>query len=162
MSAAGNGSRLLRESPLGDSLDESQIAALANRATRVVLPQSTIVFTEGAPANALRVICSGSVALEMQVPPRGSVRILTLGPGDVLGWSALVGDGHMSATAITLEDVELLAIPAGSLQQLCEEDAEFGRAMMRHVAQSLARRLRETRLQLLDLFAETEPGKAVS
>jgi CRP/FNR family cyclic AMP-dependent transcriptional regulator len=153
---------LLTASPLGRSLNAPQITQLCDYATSETLRSCTTVFVEGDTADALRVISSGSVALDMHVPPRGSVRILTLGPGDVLGWSALVGDGHMSATATVLQEAKLIRIPAVKLLQLCDADAEFGRAVMHHVAKTLARRLQETRLQLLDLFADAQTGKATS
>jgi len=162
MDAPDSALHLLATSPLGKSLDDSQVKQLAGCATFESLSASTTLFTEGDTADSLRVIASGSVALDMHVPPRGSVRILTLGPGDVLGWSAIVGDGHMSATATVLQDAELIRLAATNLIQLCDEDASFGRAVLHHVAQTLARRLQETRLQLLDLFADAKSGKAAS
>ncbi len=162
MDASDSVRKLLAASPLGKALNDSQIDRLASCATLESLPASTTLFAEGAAAETLRIVSSGSVALDMHVPPRGSVRILTLGPGDVLGWSALAGDGHMSATATVLQEAGLIRIPARELLQLCEEDAGFGRTVMHHVAQTLARRLQETRLQLLDLFADAQTGKAAS
>jgi len=100
-------------------------------------------------------IIDGRVALEMHVPTRGSVRIATLGPRDILGWSALVGDGHMSATAVALENTQLLEFPASDLHNAGKDDPSLGRSLMTHVAQSIASRLKQTRLQLLDLFADT-------
>lgn len=161
-SATDSTHKLLAASPLGRSLDASQITQLCRYATSETVPSCTTVFVEGDTADALRIISSGSVALDMHVPPRGSVRILTLGPGDVLGWSALVGDGHMSASATVLQEVKLIRIPAKELLQLCRDDAGFGRAVMYQVAQTLARRLQETRLQLLDLFSDPQTGKAAS
>jgi len=160
MKPADSVRQLLADSPLGKSLDDAQISQLADCAIVTTLPRSTTVFVEGSSADALRIICSGSIALDMHVPPRGSVRILTLGPDDVLGWSALVGDGHMSATATVLEEARLIVLPADVLMQFCDRDANFGQAVMHHVARTLARRLRETRLQLLDLFANGEIGKS--
>jgi len=148
----------LRESSLGETLRDEHVTALASSATHVIVPAGTVLFAEGDPADALRLLCSGCVALDMSVPVRGSVRIMTLGPRDVLGWSALVGDGHMSATAVVLQDAAILEIPSDILKTLCEDDAELGRAIMQRMAQALARRLRETRLQLLDLFSDTHPN----
>ncbi len=147
----------LRSSILGESLTATQVNLLAECAECASASTGAILFAEGDPASALRIVCSGRVALDMHVPSRGTVRILTLGPRDLLGWSTLVGDGSMSATAIVVEDAELLEFQADSLQALCEGNAELGRTVMLQVARALAQRLSQTRLQLLDLFAETEP-----
>lgn len=147
----------LRDSTLGQALDEGHQKQLVEHAVMSTSAAGAVVFTEGDPANVMRIVCSGCVALDMHVPSRGSVRILTLGPRDLLGWSALIGDGSMSATATVLEDAEFLEFSADSLQRLCAADAELGRTLHYQVARALARRLSQTRLQLLDLFAETEP-----
>lgn len=116
-----------------------------------------IVFREGSRAAELFLIEQGHIALEMAVPGRGSCRILTLGPGDVLGWSALLGDGTMTATAIAVDAARLLVAPADQLRKLCEGDHELGYHVMRRMAHALARRLVATRLQLLDLFSQEPP-----
>jgi CRP-like cAMP-binding protein len=92
------------------------------------------------------------VALEMNVPGRGRERILSLGPGDVLGWSPLLGGEAMSATATALQDSVLYTATASELRALCEADHELGYYVLREVACSLGKRLLATRLQMLDLF----------
>jgi CRP-like cAMP-binding protein len=95
---------------------------------------------------------SGHVALDMHVPGRGPVRILTVGEGELLGWSALLQDGPMTCAATALESTRLIAIPGAGLAALCEANQEIGYRVMRQMARALAQRLVATRLQLLDLF----------
>lgn len=157
----------LQHSTLGVVLDDSHLEQLAQIITPIHEPAGAILFKEGAAADALWVVCSGSVALDIQVPGRGSVRVLTLGPRDMLGWSALVGDGSMTTTATVTEDAQLLRLPALKLKELCIADHTLGYAVMGNIARALANRLRGTRLQLLDLYAETEsaqgqPGEIAS
>jgi CRP-like cAMP-binding protein len=90
----------------------------------------------------------------MSVPARGRVAVLSLGPGDVLAWSALLGGGRMTATARAVGPVTTLAFDAAALLALCESDHEVGYHLMRHLSAALSRRLVATRLQLLDLFAD--------
>ena len=47
------------------------------------------VFREGDRDSVLYVVEAGRVAIEMAVPGRGRVTILTVGPGEVFGWSSL-------------------------------------------------------------------------
>ena len=117
----------------------------------------TILFREGALSDSLFLIIHGNVALDMHMPQRGQVRILTVGSGEVLAWSALLTDQRMTATATVLEEATLVSIPGNTLRALCDADPDVGYAVMKRMSQALAHRLLATRLQLLDLFRETQP-----
>ncbi len=116
-----------------------------------------ILFQEGAVCESLYLIVSGSVAIDMYVPRRGQIRILTVGPGEILAWSALWNDQHMTARATVLDAATLIAIHGRRLQELCDADLDVGYGIMRRMAVALSRRLLAARLQLLDLFSETQP-----
>jgi len=152
----------IRRSSLGTGLDDADLSALAAIAAPASHSAGDVVFAEGSEADTVSIVCSGSVALDMHVPLRGSVRILTLGVGDLLGWSSIAGDGAMTSTATALEDTDVLNFPIASLRRLCDSDHTLGYAVLNLVARSLAKRLRGTRLQMLDLFSETEPTRAPS
>ena len=93
----------------------------------------------------------------MCVPARGCVRLLTVGAGELLAWSALLGRGEMTATATADEDTQVIAIPAPKLLDICESYPEVGYHLMRRLAHALSRRLLATRLQMLDLFSIEPP-----
>jgi CRP/FNR family cyclic AMP-dependent transcriptional regulator len=137
-----------------EALPESMLARIAALAELLGFPAETLLFREGAQNDKLMIITVGRVALAMQVQGRGEVRIMTLGPGDIVAWSALLGGGRMTTSAVALEDTQVVAIRASDLLPLCQSDPAFGYHLMRQVAQVLANRLVATRLQLLDLFAE--------
>jgi CRP-like cAMP-binding protein len=130
---------------------QAKLAKLAER--RAFLPDE-VVFREGSPHEHLLILVSGRLVLEMYVPGRGNVHILTLGPGDLVAWSTAVGNGHMTASGRALEATEVLAIQARDLLAECEADPALGYSVMRQVALALANRLVATRLQLLDVFAD--------
>jgi CRP-like cAMP-binding protein len=122
------------------------------------LPAGTVVFREGSANDNLYLVRSGRLALEMNVPGRGAVQILTVGPGEMAGWSSLLGEGKMTAGVSALEETEVVVAPAAQLRQLCEINHDFGFHLMRQMALALSKRLVATRLQLLDLFADTPPA----
>ncbi|HTI51384.1 MAG TPA: cyclic nucleotide-binding domain-containing protein [Planctomycetaceae bacterium] len=132
----------------------SQVAALAEHAS---FPAGAVIFHEGDEHEAIQFVLEGRVALEMSVPARGRIRLLTLSPGDLLGWSPLVGNREMTATAVALEDVRLLKISGSALLALCDRNHDIGFAVMQRLAGALARRLSATRLQLLDLYSHSAP-----
>ncbi|MBX9787300.1 MAG: cyclic nucleotide-binding domain-containing protein [Pirellulales bacterium] len=143
-----------------ENLSPAGVERLAAIASERAYPAGTVVFREGRQNEDLMFICSGGIALDMRVPRRGEVRIQSLGPGDLLAWSALLGQRKMTATATALEATRVFAIPASAFQQLCQADPELGYQLMHAAARALANRLVCTRLQLLDLFAETMPAKS--
>lgn len=119
-----------------------------------------VLYQEGEISRTLHVVSSGRVALDMCMPRQGCTRILTVGPGELLGWSALLNDGTMTVRATAVEPTILVALPARELQQLCDDDHDVGYVILRQVAVALSRRLLATRLQMLDMFGETQPVAA--
>jgi CRP-like cAMP-binding protein len=114
-----------------------------------------VIFEEGTVNPWLYLIVEGEVALEMCIPARGCTRILTLGPGDLLAWSSVVGEGRMTASAHALTDVRMLIASAPAILDLCAADHTFGFEFFQGVAAALSKRLVATRLQLLDLYGDS-------
>jgi CRP-like cAMP-binding protein len=70
----------------------------------------------------------------------------------LLGWTTILGGGRLTATARCQEATRAIELPGPELIALCEADPVVGYQLMKCVAQTLARRLTATRLQLLDLY----------
>lgn len=147
---------LLSDLYFARGLPPRTLAALAAMAGLQTIPARTVLFREGAPCPDLFLVQAGHFSLDMNVPGRGHVTILTVGPGELLGWSALLGEGSMTAAATALEESRVITLPGAMLRTLCQTDHEFGFGLMRHTAVALSKRLLATRLQLLDLFAPVD------
>jgi CRP/FNR family cyclic AMP-dependent transcriptional regulator len=117
------------------------------------------LFQEGARHDEIYFVTAGRVRLEMFVPGRGRQPLMTVGPGDVVGWSPLFAGHTMTATAVALEHVQTLAVNGQALAGLCESNHEAGYHLMRQLVIVLSNRLLATRLQLLDLFHEHQPHR---
>lgn len=143
---------LLGQVRFSANLPPKSLEKLAAMARQVDVAAQAIIFREGEQHHDFHLLAEGHVALEMRVPGRDNVRLLTVGPGDVLAWSALLGDGQMTATATAIEPTRLVSLAAPALQAACASDHELGFAMMQALARALSSRLLATRLQLLDLF----------
>lgn len=115
------------------------------------------LFTEGSRNSDFHIVVDGSVRLDMLVPVRGRVPILTAGTGDILAWSALLGTSVMTATAVAMTPVKTVTLRGSELRILCEAEPELGYYVMQQLASAVSKRLVATRLQLLDLFAQHEP-----
>ena len=105
------------------------------------------------PADEFFVIRRGAVAVETEVPGRGAVTLETLGPGEILGWSWLVPPYRSAFGARALDAVHVIALDGACLRGKCERDPALGFDLLKVVATVFVRRLEETRMRLLDLYA---------
>lgn len=115
----------------------------------------TEILREGEPMLHLGIVLTGRVALRLRVPERGPTTILTVEPGDVVGWSAVVPPHRASDTAVALLPTVLLLLDAAALRAELAADAELAAPVYLSLLEALERRLTGTRLQLLDLFTMT-------
>lgn len=151
---------VLKKLRFSADLSQATVAKLAGLITERDATPGTVIFEENADHPWIYLIVEGQVALEMCVPARGCMRILTLGPGDLLAWSTILGGSRMTAGAHALTNVRLLAAPARGLLDLCASDHGFGYEFYRGVAAAISKRLVATRLQLLDLYGDPSPAAA--
>ncbi len=114
------------------------------------------LFREGEEAREFGVVRRGRVALRTLVPERGMVTILTVEPGDIIGWSSLVPPYRWTSTAEALEPVEVLTFEGAALRGVLRSDCNFASVVYPRLLQAVTRRLIGTRMQLLDLFASTD------
>jgi CRP/FNR family cyclic AMP-dependent transcriptional regulator len=129
-------------------------ARLAAAATLRDIPPDTILLREGDDTGIFAIITRGRVALRMRVPERGPVTILTVEPGDVVGWSSMVPPHRSTSTAVTVEDSRLLVFEARQLRALLESDLALAATLYPRLLEAIGRRLSATRQQLLDLYAQ--------
>jgi len=154
----------LQASAFGMDLPPGVVQQLAAAARWKHCSSGAILFREGDLNRSFYIVQSGSIALDMCPPARGCKRLLTLGPGELVAWSALLAEGKMTATATSVEDTELLEFSGADVQRLCESDPVFGYHLMQRLSRALSKRLVATRLQLLDLFhlEAATPGAMIS
>lgn len=134
------------------SLDAAALHELASVGQFTQFAAGAVLFHEGQQHDQIYFICEGSVKLDMVTAACGRQTILSVGSGELLAWSALIGDRIMSATAIVAEELAAVRFDAAELGKLLEANPSLGFQLMRVVAQSLSKRLLATRLQLLDLY----------
>jgi CRP-like cAMP-binding protein len=148
----------LRETGFLQGVDEEYLAQIAAIAKCVDFPVGKVIFREGETASQIYFVVSGSVSLEICAPGVGCKRILTVRDGDLLGWSPVLEQSRVTATARTLSPTRAVEINAGQILTLCEHNPRFGYIFMRRAALALAKRLSATRLQLLDVYGSEMPS----
>jgi CRP/FNR family cyclic AMP-dependent transcriptional regulator len=150
----------LSASWFGAGLSPEAIARLAGIAQIRDVAPGTTIHREGQVSEVLGIVLAGRVALRMLVPERGMVTILTVEPGDIVGWSAVVPPHRSTSDGIAIEPVRLLELPGERLRALLRADHALAASVYPRILQAVARRLAATRFQLLDLFAREAWGRS--
>jgi CRP-like cAMP-binding protein len=141
---------LLRKQPFVKGLKDHEVEMLGALAKEVRFPAERILFGEGELGTDFYLILSGLVSLEI-APPSGVCRVDTLGAGDEMGWSSVIGEDTVFQGRV-LQDLHALAFDAAALRALCDEDTAFGYRLMRRVLGVVADRLQATRLLVMDSY----------
>jgi CRP-like cAMP-binding protein len=146
---------LLGQQPFLQGLAPATLETLADCATTRTFEADDFVFRLGESAEAFYIVLYGRVAIEAFSAERGAVTILTLGEGDVLGWSWLVPPYRWHFDAHVLDATRVIAFDARCLREELEKDHDLGYEIMKRFADVMTRRLEATRMQLLDVYAGT-------
>jgi CRP-like cAMP-binding protein len=147
---------LLREAPFTAGLGGSERRRLASFARSLSIPTDEVLFREAEPTPYLAIVMSGRIALRMRLPGRASMTVMTVEPGDVVGWSAVLAPYRATSTAVAVEQSDVIALDAAQLRLALESDEDLAAALYPRILRTVARRLEGTRLQLLDLFGQPE------
>jgi CRP/FNR family transcriptional regulator, cyclic AMP receptor protein len=143
----------LRRVPLFTGLTESQLEILASGTVRRNYPKGRTIVAEGEPSQSLYILLSGRAKVQRSDSEGKEVILAVLMSGEFFGEMSLIDDAPRSASVITLESCDFLAINKENFKAMLSQNAELGLAVMR----GLVKRLREAdkkieTLALLDVY----------
>lgn len=143
---------LLSELPLFAGLDAEHTRLIAGCTRNCHFEPGQYLFHEGDPANEFFLIRQGRVALDVAAPGQPPIVFSTLEEGEVVGASWLVPPYRWMSDARATAPTRALGIDAACLRRKCEEDHDFGYAMMKRFLPVFVQRLHATRLQMFDVY----------
>ena len=108
-------------------------------------PAGALLFREGDNSTSIFVLVSGEVSLEVSMRERSPTAIYVAGPGELLGWSPILGRHAMTATAKVTTPSRLAVLEVARLNELIEQDPQFGVAFLKQLALIVSDRLSATR-----------------
>jgi CRP/FNR family cyclic AMP-dependent transcriptional regulator len=144
--------RILAAHPFFSGMEERYLQLLVGCASNVRFEAGQFIFRAEEEANQFYLIRQGKVALEAFAPERGPIVILTLGEGEVLGWSWLFPPHRWKFDAQVVEFTRAIALDGACLRRKSEENHDLGYEFMKRFSQLMARALLATRLQLLNVY----------
>jgi CRP/FNR family cyclic AMP-dependent transcriptional regulator len=100
-------------------------------------PTSAVIFEEGSIGDEMYLIHTGSVALTTQRNENGPVTLAVLKPGDFFGEMALVDDSPRSASAVALEDTQLITLDREKFLFTVQQQPQFALSVMHTLCQRL-------------------------
>jgi CRP-like cAMP-binding protein len=143
---------LLGETWFGGRLAPGPRARLASLGQVVDIPEGSVVVQEGMPCQTLGLVISGRIALRLALPGGQDRTILTVDPGDVYGWSAVMPPAIATSTGIAVAPSRAILFDGNELRTALAIDCELAAAVYQRLLESVVRRLTATRMQLLDLY----------
>jgi len=146
---------LLKEAAFFQDFDDATLNLIVPHVTARTFEAGQYILHDGECADTFYLLRHGTVAIELAAPPRGRLVLQTLTEGDLLGWSWLVPPYRWSFDARAVSLVRCLGLDARRLRTLCEQDHDFGYALLQRYVRVMAARLTAARLQMLDLYAPT-------
>jgi CRP/FNR family transcriptional regulator/CRP/FNR family cyclic AMP-dependent transcriptional regulator len=148
-----NEQELLRTIPIFSELGEEEFARLARVATRRRYPKDTVVFFENEQGDSLFMILEGRVKVTILGDDGREIILSVLGPGDFFGEMSLLDNEPRSATAIAMEDSELLSILRADFQGVIAGDTSTILALVKSLTGRLRRANHQiSTLALLDVY----------
>ncbi len=143
----------LRRVPLLATLSEAQLDQLAAASVRRSYPKGRTIVAEGEPSQSLYILLSGRAKVQRSDSEGKEVILAVIGSGEFFGEMSLIDDEPRSASVITLEHCDFMAINKDSFKAMLIQSPDVCMKIMK----GLVRRLREAdkkieTLALLDVY----------
>ena len=143
---------LLRTVPIFAELSEEDVVSLARLTTRRRCPKETVVFFENEEGDSFFMILEGRIKVTILGDDGREIILSILGPGDFFGEMALLDNEPRSATAIAVEETELLSLQRADFQGVAAKRSITG-ALVKVLTARLRRANHQiSTLALLDVY----------
>ena len=138
-----------------DGLADGEVQALLSIARRRRFARGEVVFHQHDPADTLHLVDKGRFAVRVATPLGDSAILAVLGPGDMFGELALLGDAdaRRSATVAALEPAETRSVHRLDFDRLRSEHPESASVLI-SILSGQVRRLSRHLLEALYVPAD--------
>lgn len=147
---------LLRRFPFFADFSHDELKQLAMLGEEQQFYPEQLLFIEGEHASQFYFLVKGEVDVTLTLGDQEMVftPLSTIPAGELLGWSALIEPRMYTSSAQALKPCRVIAFDGVKLERLAAANPHFCSILMKKVAQTISRRLKDTRTQLLSLVAQ--------
>lgn len=114
------------------------------------VPSGTVLYSEGKKDNFLSFLVSGKIRILKTDADNVHKEIAVIRSGASLGEMSIIDDFPHSASALTIEDSEIIILTKPNLELICEKIPQLGNKLLWRIAWQLSVRLRQTSGVLVD------------
>ena len=141
--------KVLAEHVFFQGMEKRHLQILAAAACQVQFAKGEEFFREGDEANYFYLLLSGKVALFMPSYHTEPLEILTLGAGEILGWSWLFSPYRWKLTAVAQEVTRAISLDGKFVREKCEDEHDLGYELMKRFAHVIDSRVEALSLHLV-------------
>ena len=143
---------IIAEQPFFNGIEPVYIKLFAGCASNKSFKEGKFLLKEGGESSHLFIIKEGRVSIDVFGGNKGAIKIQTLGAGDLVGWSWLIPPYESQFDAVAVTATHVIAFDGKCLRNKCKNDYKFGYEMLTRIIGVVIDRLKNTRLQLIDIY----------
>jgi SulP family sulfate permease len=145
--ASGATELTLGEVPLLRDFSADQVASLRSSLEPVAWPAGHVIFRSGDLGSTLYLVTRGRASVHI-VQGGGDIRLVTFGPGAVIGELALLDRGPRSATVTVDEELAGFALGEAAFDALCQQQPDIAIKLLAALGHELSVRIRYANLTI--------------
>jgi CRP/FNR family cyclic AMP-dependent transcriptional regulator len=144
---------LLRTVPIFAELSDGDFESLGQLATRRHFPKDAVIFFENDEGDSFFMILEGRIKVTILGDDGREVILSMLAAGDFFGEMALLDDEPRSATAIAVEETDLLSLQRSDFEGVVATKTSISAALIKVLSARLRRANHQiSTLALLDVY----------
>jgi CRP/FNR family transcriptional regulator, polysaccharide utilization system transcription regulator len=160
-----------------DALATTELSAVNDAKRCVMFSKGDVLYSEGQYASSLHCIHSGHVKVSRLGPDGKELVLRFAGPGDVLGYAALISGQAYTTHAVAVEAARVCAIPREHVSRIVRDNPTFAlrlmemisheledaeRSIIRLAQKSVKERVAEALLVLRETFGTKTDGETIN
>jgi CRP/FNR family cyclic AMP-dependent transcriptional regulator len=148
---------ILNKISLLGGLDDTQLYAVFRILETEHYRKGEFIFRQGDAPDHIRIVRSGRVRIVEDVEGT-PMELVEFGAGQCFGETSVITIHQHTASALALEDCDLLVIPREKLFQFHNTDPKLFGILILNIAREACRRLKKTENTMLHYALEKKPG----
>ncbi len=133
---------------LFQDLKPDQVILLDPLFERLNFTVNETLFAQDEPAKYLYILLKGNAVITYKPYDGPAITLTRLQPGDVFGWSAVVGSAQYTSGSISVSHVEVARVLASDLWQFVRDHPETGEFLLNRIASSVSTRWKDAHVQV--------------
>ncbi len=145
------------DNPFFSGLSREQLDLILPLFEALTVPAGTTIFKQGDIATYLYVVQRGSLTIQYKPYDGPMITLSHLQPGEVFGWSSVVGARTYTSDAVCTTEIEVLRLRGSDLVELCTVHPEAGYAILDRLAEVVSPRWTYAREQIQSILEGHNP-----